>query len=94
MEPEEVRRALREHPAVDDALVFAADSGHADHHLVGAYVPRSPSAGLARQLAEFVAARLPPYMVPDRWVSVPRIPLTPTGKVDREVLVKAAVPAR
>ncbi|OAG08443.1 acetyl-CoA synthetase-like protein [Paraphaeosphaeria sporulosa] len=44
-------------------------------------------------LDSFVRQHLPFYSVPERWIHVPEIPLTPNGKVDKKMLVELALSA-
>ncbi|EWC64201.1 Non-ribosomal peptide synthetase [Actinokineospora spheciospongiae] len=82
IEPGEIATVLKGHPAVHDAFVVVEHSGRPDARLV-AYVV---SAVAPAELVEFVAARLPAYMVPAATVALPALPLTPNGKVDRHAL--------
>lgn len=46
------------------------------------------------EIANAIRGELPPYMVPKVWTSLPELPLTANGKVDRAALERlAAVPA-
>jgi amino acid adenylation domain-containing protein len=66
--------------AVDIVL---SDSGEAE--LFAAVVPHGPGLVLST-LAEHVASQLPPAFVPAVWACVPELPLTASGKVDRDAL--------
>ncbi len=87
VEPGEVEAVLRSHPAVRDALVLVAGDG-AQRHLIS-YVTPADGAGPAPQparLREFVAQRLPDYLVPTAFKVIGQFPLNANGKIDRGAL--------
>lgn len=79
----EVENALRAYPSVRDLVVVANGDGGAAH-LVG-YVVWTAGADLAG-LQKFAQESLPGYMVPHRFVELDELPMTSTGKVDRNTL--------
>ncbi|MEV5717607.1 non-ribosomal peptide synthase/polyketide synthase [Amycolatopsis mediterranei] len=80
IEPGEVEAALRQHPDVTEAVVVArTDAGH--QRLVAYVVPEAPAG-----LREFLGASLPAHLVPSAFVPLPRLPLNPSGKLDRRAL--------
>ncbi|PWG10662.1 non-ribosomal peptide synthetase [Streptomyces sp. V2] len=79
VEPGEIAEVLRAHPAVTDAVVVPRDG-----ILVG-YVA-APADTAVPELREWCARGLPAHMVPAAVVVLPELPLTPSGKVDREAL--------
>ena len=83
VEPGEVEAAARAHPGIDAAVVDAVDDGGTRHLVAWVAGPRPPDTA---ELRELLAGRLPPYMVPDRAVRLDRLPLSPSGKVDRQAL--------
>jgi len=91
VEPEEVRRALRDHPDVRDAAVVATGDS-SDRRLVAAVVPAAAGVFDPRGLREHLAGRLPEYMLPALWAAVDELPVTATGKLDRAALVARAGP--
>jgi len=87
----ELRTVLMAHPGVADAFVTVSGDGSAKE-LVAVCVPVDN--GLAvPELVSFLAGRLPGFMVPALWAIVPEFPLTVSGKVDRDALIRSARPA-
>jgi amino acid adenylation domain-containing protein len=86
----ELRSVLVSHPRVADAFVTVSGDGSA-RELVAACVPAGEGLTVP-ELAGFLAARLPGFMVPALWSVVSSFPLTATGKVDRDALRRSARP--
>ncbi len=80
----EVESALKEHPAVREAAVVLEASG-AEPHLVGYVVPRDRAVSPS-ELRRYLLAKLPEPMVPGLFVTLPSLPLGPSGKLDRDAL--------
>jgi amino acid adenylation domain-containing protein len=82
----EVERMLLEHSAIA-ATVVAARSDHLEgKRLVAYYVCADTPPPTSSTLRNFLAARLPTYMVPSAFVRLEALPRTPSGKVDRRAL--------
>jgi amino acid adenylation domain-containing protein len=81
IEPGEVEALLRSHPAVADAVVVVSETD-GDARMI-AYTVGAPT---ATELRAHLAAKVPGYMVPSAFVALERLPLTPSGKVDRRAL--------
>ena len=82
----EIESVLGSHASVKDCVVVAREDVAGDRRLVG-YVVANDGCLIDRaQLRIFVKERLPDYMVPVAWVEMPRLPLSPNGKVDRKQL--------
>ncbi|HYI01511.1 amino acid adenylation domain-containing protein, partial [Hyalangium sp.] len=83
----EIESVLAQHGGVSEAVVLVREDEPGDRRLVGyvvaAFADRVPTAGALRS---FLKETLPDYMVPSVWVFLERVPLTPSGKVDRRAL--------
>ncbi|MYT68258.1 MULTISPECIES: non-ribosomal peptide synthetase [unclassified Streptomyces] len=88
VEPGEIAEVLRAHPSVSDAVVVARDSS-----LVGYVAAPDGDAVPSDELRAWCARSLPAHMVPSTVVALPALPLTPSGKVDRQAL-PAPYPSR
>ncbi|MFF7992617.1 amino acid adenylation domain-containing protein [Kitasatospora xanthocidica] len=90
VEPGEVEAVLAGHPEVAHAAVIAREDRPGDVRLVAYAVPtagRPPQdRDLAAELRRYAAEHLPEYLVPGDVVLLDRLPLTPSGKVDRKAL--------
>ena len=86
IEPGDVEAALRTHARVEACTVVPQGEG-TRRQLVAYVVADDADAPLdAGQLREHMAARVPDHMVPGGFVSLPELPLTSRGKVDRAAL--------
>jgi amino acid adenylation domain-containing protein len=82
----EVENALARVGGVHDAVVIDQRSDSDGTYLVGYYVADA-KIQTPRLRAE-LAASLPEFMIPARFVLMDRIPLTPNGKADRKALTR------
>jgi amino acid adenylation domain-containing protein len=86
VEPGEIEAALEQHPAVRHAVVVPESEGTGGLRLAAYFVAAETGAPEAGALRELLASRLPAALVPSRFVALPAMPLTPSGKVDRRAL--------
>jgi amino acid adenylation domain-containing protein len=87
IEPAEVEAALDRHPAVRlSALVCAGAEPATGKRLVAFLVPRPGASASDDDLAAFLRAKLPPYMIPVVYRWCDDLPLTANGKLDRKAL--------
>ena len=88
----EIESVLRAHPAVADAVVTVQRLGSAIR-LLAHIVPQATAPWPGDALCEFLAKRLPAYMLPSQFRRIPALPLTANGKVDRRALAAAQAEA-
>ncbi|WP_127960378.1 non-ribosomal peptide synthetase, partial [Serratia microhaemolytica] len=81
----EIAAQLSQHPAVSDAVVVA--QGEANALQLVAYLIAQPGQRIEpMKLREYLATRLPDYMLPIAYVPISAWPLTPNGKLDKRAL--------
>ncbi len=86
VEPGEIEAALREHPAVGQAVVIVREDKAGDQRLVAYLTPRNKPLPDATQWRTHLRSRLPDYMVPQHFIKIDTVPLTANGKLDRRAL--------
>ena len=84
IEPGEIESALALHPAVGDVAVVTDRDAAGATRLV-CYFTSTEETG-AGALRDFLAARLPSYMIPAAFVQLDEMPRSPAGKLDRRAL--------
>lgn len=84
IEPGEIEIVLATHPAVKEACVVAQANADGTKRLVGYYLATAPIP--VGTLREFLANKLPQYMIPSMFFEVDSLPLSPNGKIDRSAL--------
>jgi hypothetical protein len=87
----EVEAALAAVPGLSQAAAAVRTDARGQHRLVAYYV--APSACDESAVRAALAARLPPYMVPNAFMRLSALPRTRTGKLDRAALPAPAAAA-
>lgn len=82
----EVETVVAADPAVARAAAAVRKDRHGNERLVAYVVPAADPAADLAALADRIGARLPANMVPSAFVTLPALPMSPNGKVDRAAL--------
>ncbi|HMF90019.1 MAG TPA: non-ribosomal peptide synthetase [Candidatus Angelobacter sp.] len=86
IEPAEIVKVLDEHPGVRASMAVAREIVSGDKRLIAYFVPAAKPTPTHLELRNFIASRLPEYMVPAAFVKLCAMPLNSSGKVDRAAL--------
>jgi amino acid adenylation domain-containing protein len=86
----EIENKLAKHASVKETVVTLIEEED-DKYLCAYYVPAEPGEAGENPLKAYLAEELPYYMIPSHFVQLDRIPLTPSGKVNRAALDKPGV---
>jgi aspartate racemase len=82
----EIESVLNDFPAIKEAAVLARDDTNGDKRLVAYFAPNEGETVQTSRLRTHLKNKLPDYMVPSAFVTLDRLPMTPTGKLDRKAL--------
>jgi amino acid adenylation domain-containing protein len=86
----DIEAALRQLTSVKEAIVVDSRKADGDCRLTAFVVPRQFANGgdLTDAWRNDLEAKLPGHMVPNEFVVLPALPLSPNGKVDRQTLLE------
>ncbi len=85
----EIEAVLAEHPAIAQGIVAARKRPAGDMRLVAYLVPVGSGTPSTDELRRYLKSKLPDHMVPAAYLTLERLPLTATGKIDRRALPDA-----
>ena len=87
VEPGEIENTINSHPGVNESLISASDKhGNTRIH---AYIALSDVSLGATDIANYLAKKLPAYMLPSQYIFLPAMPKTSNGKIDQKALSEA-----
>ncbi len=81
----EIEAVISQHPSVKSNAVVAREGTPGDKRLV-AYVTAQNGTISSADLRAFLGQKLPNYMIPELFLFLKKLPMTPNGKVDRKAL--------
>jgi amino acid adenylation domain-containing protein len=84
----EIEARIKDIESIKNSVVVIREDHPGDKRLVAYYVARENQKVSITDLTGYLRTKLPEYMVPQQFVSLEKIPLTPNGKVDRKALPK------
>jgi amino acid adenylation domain-containing protein len=88
IELSEIETAIGRHPNVQTVVVVDRENVYGDKYLIAYIISRTDTSNLTALLRKFLTEKLPEYMMPKAFVILDALPLTASGKVDRDSLLK------
>jgi hypothetical protein len=86
IELREIEAALIDHAYIKDSVVAIRPDAQGEDSLVCYLVPQPHKDLELSEVRQHLKQRLPEYMIPGSFVRLEQLPLTPSGKVDRQRL--------
>ena len=89
----EIEKTLRDHASIKDAVVIVREDKTGEKRLIAYIAADGEEIRDIVMLRKFLAASLPDFMTPARYVFMDAFPRTPSGKLDRRALPEPDEPA-
>jgi nonribosomal peptide synthetase DhbF len=86
VETGEIEAVLNDHPAVRQSIVVTRQIGPGDVRLVAYILYQEPEELTTSEVRRYLRTRLPDYMIPAFAVPLDSVPLSASGKIDRNAL--------
>jgi amino acid adenylation domain-containing protein len=93
IEPGEVEAVLEQCSGIRQAVVVVREDKEGDKRLVAYVVVKGTETKTIGTLRSLLESKLPDYMIPSAFVSLPELPLTDNGKIDRKALLRLPPPS-
>ncbi|MGG4264558.1 non-ribosomal peptide synthetase [Peribacillus simplex] len=84
----EIEQTLNNFHMVNQAIVKIFKERDSENQIVAYYTLKNNDENNAAELRNYLAARLPNYMIPSYFIKLDKLPVLPNGKVNRNVLPK------
>jgi amino acid adenylation domain-containing protein len=86
VEPDGIAANLARHPSVASCAVVPRENAQGEIYLVAYIVAASGQTSASEELRAYLAQSLPEYMIPAAFVGLAELPLTSSGKLDKDAL--------
>lgn len=94
VEPGEIENQIMQLGGISQAVVLGKANDRGEKHLVAYIVPQIDNKDRLATLKNECYQILPNYMVPDLFIEVMEIPMTPNGKIDKRYLLSLTAPSK
>ncbi|UCH93124.1 MAG: amino acid adenylation domain-containing protein [Candidatus Aminicenantes bacterium] len=84
----EIENQLLNHNDIKEAVVIARGDNRGEKYLCAYIAPKSINIS---KLREYLAKKLPDYMIPSFFMPIEKLPLTASGKINRKVLPEPVI---
>ena len=91
IELEEIELALNSHPAIAASAALFVPGADGEGAIIGCIQPLA-EAPTAAALRDWLGRSVPAYAIPSRFVTLPALPVTENGKLDRALLAASLPP--
>lgn len=94
VEPGEIENQIMQLGGIKHCVVLGKANEKGEKQLVAFLVPLDDKTRRADTLKTECMRILPNYMIPEHFIQVSEIPMTPNGKIDKKVLLTLALPVK